>query len=1049
MNCRDIREKLTSYLLGDLDAEQAATVRAHVEQCAECKAEADRIAPTLAKTREALAATRERLPKRLSETAWGKIRAQRAAGPRPERQRKHWYTSPSIGLAAMVLFLLAAAGVFLPATQMARRTAYRSAAREAVTWDRFENSEERGSALAEPSQGSDGRFRAYNDLDYARSGKAGQDETVGTRGQIGQADGKTRARQRSAAAARPQRVDASSLRNVADETTITGSELGTKVLSERGATVLERKSRRHLVRKYAEAELMPAETQAEEARRKRELTRELDKATALERKSPLVMKGLSERRLSAAARKKATRRRSAVGVPPPAAPAPAAAPRGVQQSKRDVGLSTDPNAEVPEVIVGGWLQAGEAKPKKLATLRSNEQEPRAPPPQVVVNGEVQPFGDGDHVTTYFAQKPADQPDADIDGLYDWESARQTTSDAVGITPTDEPAVRGDIHANGNTLADLRKPTSQTLPPAPEEWGVEQLEPIPEPPADITPVLLPLVDELAAETDETEEGADTDLITMTLDGVPLRNVVQMFTRISGANMIAAGTNLQGTVTVNLEDAEWKPALTAILDMHGYALIEKIPDTGVYSIEPKSISAPPPKKEEPLDRAFGVNPFVVVDDDPLSTFSIDVDTASYTLSRNHIKNGQLPPYESVRTEEFVNAFDYAYRPPEGATFAVSTECAPTPFGRGLHLLKIGVKGRRLGREEQRPAVLTFLIDTSGSMNTPERLGLIRKSLRMLVEQLGESDQVALIQFSSHARLVLQHTRASEKETILKALDSLQCSGSTNMEEGMRLAYATARAGFVPGGENRVLILSDGAANLGSGSAQEILAKVAESRKQGIYCSVFGFGFGTYDDSLLETLANKGDGTYVFIDGEDEAKRVLVDDLAATLNVIGSDVKIQVEFNPARVLRFRQLGYENRKLKHEQFRDDTVDAGEVGSGQSVTALYEVELKPADDEPLGVVRLRYRNAASGLIEEIERGISPSIVRARFEEADSRFRLAACAAEFAELLRNSPYAAGSSYADVARVLHPIQLELNLDTSVVGLLDLVQRAPGLPRADAL
>jgi Ca-activated chloride channel family protein len=443
-----------------------------------------------------------------------------------------------------------------------------------------------------------------------------------------------------------------------------------------------------------------------------------------------------------------------------------------------------------------------------------------------------------------------------------------------------------------------------------------------------------------------------------------------------------------------------------------------------------------------KAFGVNQFIEAASQPFSTFSIDVDTASYTVSRNYMLRGQRPPAEAVRTEEFVNFFDYAYAAPTRETFRIYADVAPSRFGRGMHILKIGVKGKRLGREEERGAVLTFLVDTSGSMDKPDRIGLIRKSLKMLIEKLGPQDQVAVVQFDSSARLALDHTPASEKDRIAAVLDSLQCSGSTHLEGGMTLAYQVAARSFKPAAENRVLILSDGVANLGTMAAEDILSKVEAYRKQGIYCSVFGFGIGTFDDTMLETLANKGNGTYAFIDSETEAKRVFVDDLAATLNTIASDVKIQVEFNPKRVAKYRQLGYENRQLKKEDFRNDAVDAGEVGSGQSVTALYEVELKDGRDV-LASVRLRYRRTDNGRVEEIERTVTSADVRSDFEKADARFRLAACVAEFSEQLRGSPHAAGTRFADVAEVLQPVALELRLDTRVQELLRLVGGAGSL------
>jgi len=447
--------------------------------------------------------------------------------------------------------------------------------------------------------------------------------------------------------------------------------------------------------------------------------------------------------------------------------------------------------------------------------------------------------------------------------------------------------------------------------------------------------------------------------------------------------------------------------------------------------------------PKFKAFGVNPFVEAATQPFSTFSIDVDTASYTVSRNYMLRGQRPPAEAVRTEEFVNFFDYAYAAPSKETFRVYADMAPSKFGHGRQLLKIGVKGKRLGREEQRGAVLTFLVDTSGSMDKPDRIGLIRKSMKILLERLGPQDQVAIVQFGSNARLILEHTPASEKAKILAAIDALQCSGSTNLEEGMLRAYAAAAAAFRPKGENRVLILSDGVANLGAVAAEDILGKVEAYRKQGLYCSVFGFGIGTFDDTMLEALANKGNGAYAFVDSEAEAQRLFVEDLAATLNTIASDVKIQVEFNPRVVAKYRQLGYENRQLKKEDFRNDAVDAGEVGSGQSVTALYEVELKPETRGAIATVRVRYRRTDTGKVEEIERPVTAADMKASFEQADVRFRLAACVAAFAEKLRGSPHAAGTDFPDVAAAMEPVALELRLDPRVQELLGLMRSAASL------
>lgn len=449
------------------------------------------------------------------------------------------------------------------------------------------------------------------------------------------------------------------------------------------------------------------------------------------------------------------------------------------------------------------------------------------------------------------------------------------------------------------------------------------------------------------------------------------------------------------------------------------------------------------ETPVPVAF--NPFVAAAAEPFSTFAMDVDTASYTLTRQAIRSGAMPDPERVRTEEIVNAFDYGDTAPERAVFRVYQDGAQSPFGAGYHLLRIGVKGRRLGREEQRPAMLTFVVDISGSMAQPDRIGLARLALTSLLDQLAERDRIQIIAYSDHARLVLEPVAASEKAQVLAAFERLQCNGSTNLEEGLRQAYEQAARGFVPGAENRVILISDGVANLGAGSAREILDKVSAYRKQGITCSVFGVGAGTYNDRMLEELANKGDGVYRFLDSADEVRTAFVDDLAATLNTIAKDAKIQVEWNPAVVRQYRQLGYENRALRKEQFRDDAVDAGEVGSGQSVTALYELELAPdvVAESRLGTVRVRYQRTDTGKVEEIEAPLVAASVLHPAHAADMHFRVAACAAEFAELLRGSPHAAGGRFQDVADCLRPAALELSLDTRVKELLDLITAAAAI------
>lgn len=457
---------------------------------------------------------------------------------------------------------------------------------------------------------------------------------------------------------------------------------------------------------------------------------------------------------------------------------------------------------------------------------------------------------------------------------------------------------------------------------------------------------------------------------------------------------------------------------------------------------------------------VNPFVMADQDAYSTFSIDVDTASYSQSRNYIRRGYLPPVQSVRVEEFVNAFEYNYPTQERQTFRVHSEASASPFGQGLTLLKVGVKGKALGRESRKPAHLVLVVDASGSMDKPDRLPLVREALTALTGQLGERDTVSLVTYGTRAQLVLESAAATDHAAIIGALRSIQTGGSTNMIEGLHLGYEQARRAYRPHQVNRVILCSDGVANVGAVDAQAMLDKVAAHREQGIGLTCAGFGSGSYNDALLEQLANRGDGAYVFVDSQAEANRVFVEQLAATIQNIARDVKIQVAFDPSRVRRYRLLGYENRDIADKDFRNDAVDAGEVGSGQAATALYELELaegpnlvrfdgarrQPAGE--LGTVYVRYRDVERNEVQEIAHRLGADVVRSCTPQSDPRFHLAASAAQFAELLRLSRYAQeDGGFEQLEQVVAQVAEQLPLDGQVAELLELVRQCRrGLPRA---
>jgi Ca-activated chloride channel family protein len=460
------------------------------------------------------------------------------------------------------------------------------------------------------------------------------------------------------------------------------------------------------------------------------------------------------------------------------------------------------------------------------------------------------------------------------------------------------------------------------------------------------------------------------------------------------------------------------------------------------ERPDIEGLPPAPSEP---AGPVNPFVMSEKDALSTFALESEAASYVLSRRYLRAGYKPPPGIVRMEEFVNAFDYNYPSSGERTFSVHTEAALSPFGKGLTLLKVGVRGKVIGRDGRKPAHLVFVIDASGSMARPDRLPMVREALTMLVEQLGDQDRVSLISYASRAHLLLDGASASDKARIIDSLHRIECTAATNVLEGVRVGYQIAARHFQPNAVNRVILCSDGVANVGPNDADAMLAMVNTQRRQGIAITTVGVGAGSYNDGLMEQLANRGDGNYVYIDSLAEAHRVFVENFSATLNTIARDVKIQVAFDPKRVRRYRLIGYENRKVKDQDFRNDKVDAGEIGSGQSATALYELELhEGAEASDLGTVFGRYKENDGGEVQEFASRLRADLVRAITPAESPRFFMAAAVAEFAEILRQSPHAQRGSLRAVEQMLLRTSQALPQDSQLAELLQLVRQSQDLP-----
>ncbi|MFO7933323.1 MAG: von Willebrand factor type A domain-containing protein [Bacteroidales bacterium] len=427
-------------------------------------------------------------------------------------------------------------------------------------------------------------------------------------------------------------------------------------------------------------------------------------------------------------------------------------------------------------------------------------------------------------------------------------------------------------------------------------------------------------------------------------------------------------------------------------------------------------------------------------PLSTFSIDVDRASYSNVRRFLNMGQLPPVDAVRIEEMINYFSYEYPEPKGKhPFSVYTEISTCPWNEDHQLLHVGLRGKSIDKEHLPPSNLVFLIDVSGSMGSPNKLPLLKQAFRMLVGELRPEDRVAMVVYSGAAGLVLESTPGSKKQEILAVLDRLQSGGSTAGGAGLKLAYKVAQNKFIEEGNNRIILATDGDFNIGPSSNAEMERMIEEKREHGVFLTVLGFGMGNYKDDKMEIIADKGNGNYAYIDNIQEARKVFITEFGGTLFTIAKDVKFQIEFNPARVKGYRLVGYENRLLNDEDFNDDKKDAGEMGAGHTVTALYEL-IPAGSDEPLKsidplkyqsgheqpgemnmeadpsaeliTVKLRYKQPDGDTSTKVEIPVKGKVLEP--EETSENFRFSAAVAEFGLLLRGSEYKKDASLEHVA-----------------------------------
>ncbi|UII28816.1 von Willebrand factor type A domain-containing protein [Fulvivirga maritima] len=499
-------------------------------------------------------------------------------------------------------------------------------------------------------------------------------------------------------------------------------------------------------------------------------------------------------------------------------------------------------------------------------------------------------------------------------------------------------------------------------------------------------------------------------------------------------VQVGTKSVINVALETDEAELEEVIVAGYSQKSKGVTRAI--SGVF----KRRSPAPAYEPQPVEyntegySAIEENVFKDAFKNPLSTFSIDVDAASYSNVRRFLSNGQMPPKDAVRVEEMINYFNYDYTEPTGDDpFSINAEISSAPWNDKHKLVHIGLQGKNIPVDDLPAVNLVFLVDVSGSMSSANKLPLLKSSFKMLTQQLRPQDRVAIVVYAGAAGVVLPSTAGDQKDKILKALDGLESGGSTAGGEGIKLAYKVAKENFIEDGNNRVILATDGDFNVGESSDAQMQRLIEEKREDGIFLTALGFGMGNYKDSKMETLADKGNGNYAYIDNILEAKKVLVSEFGGTLFTIAKDVKIQVEFNPAKVKAYRLIGYENRQLNDEDFNDDKKDAGELGAGHTVTALYEVipagvnsEFSPIDDlkyqknelsqsaessDELLTVKLRYKEPKGSKSKLISTALKDE--QMKLEDTSDNFRWSAAIAGFGMLLRESEYANDLNYQEV------------------------------------
>ena len=483
----------------------------------------------------------------------------------------------------------------------------------------------------------------------------------------------------------------------------------------------------------------------------------------------------------------------------------------------------------------------------------------------------------------------------------------------------------------------------------------------------------------------------------------------------------------------EEAAASAPATAAADEPASAVEETTDGGGLFGtvdVDADDVEPEPQQSADPRFTDYGIRQFIATSRDPQSTFALDVDTGSFTIGRRFLDEGSLPPRESVRVEEYVNALNYEYDAPRDGLDVV-VDGGPSPFNPDNFLVRVGVQAEEIDADERQPVALTFVVDTSGSMDRPDRLGLVRESLAILVEELDRDDTVAIVTYSGQSGIVLEPTEVRERDRILDAIDSMRAGGNTNLQAGLDAGYNLAREAFRDDGVNRVIVASDGLANAGITDVDALAARLRRDADAGISVVTLGYGLNGFNDTTMEQLADQGDGFFSYIDTIDEAERLFSDELTSTLITSAIDAKIQVEFDESVVDEYRLIGYENRGVRDSDFRNDDIDAGELGAGHQATAIYEIVLDrdvDIDDRAeIGIVALRWEDPDTGEVLEIDEDIDLRDIEPRWTDTPVDFRQATVVATFAEILRDNPFADEVDLIDLADEVNALSRDVDTD----------------------